>query len=68
MREKVTPVEADTLDAVCREGSLKGASNALGVTVYTASARIGRAKRKLGFHGQDLRLYLHWDRETRGQA
>lgn len=56
--------QAEVLDAVIRERSLKAAANVLGIAYTTAGQIVSRAKKAMGTRGEFEHLIL-WDRYRR---
>ncbi len=67
MREQVTPAHARAVDAYCDHGCRKSAATALCVSEATMDVHMTQVRRRLGYHGADLRLFLRWDRERQAQ-
>lgn len=62
----ITPLEAETLDALIEHGSTKAAAKALNVPVKTITSRVGsiRMRMNVDYEGYFKHLML-WDRYRR---
>lgn len=63
---KLTPREAEVLDALCEHGSAKLAARYLGIAVKTAEEHSSCAKQKIS-GGTGVVKLLIWDRWRRGR-
>lgn len=68
MREQVTPAQARAVDAYCDHGCRKSAAQSLCVSEFTMDCHMRNVRRRLGYHGADIRLFLRWDRERRAEG
>jgi hypothetical protein len=63
----VTEGEAQALEAVIEEGSVKGAARVLGLTVRAVEKRLTRARERMGLsYSGHFRHLILWDRHQRG--
>jgi DNA-binding NarL/FixJ family response regulator len=62
---KLTSIEANTMDAVCKHGSQKGAARALNISVATVKDHCRGAGKKIEPKDR-LTRYLKWDRWRHG--
>lgn len=62
---RLTPRQAETMDAMVEHGCYKLAARAMGVDEDTVMQHVWMANKKMGFHVGNLTKYIQWDRWRR---
>lgn len=66
MRDKLTRRQIETMDAMVQHGNPVDACVSIGMALGTLQKNLMDIRVRLGMTGHDVRLWVMWDRESRG--